>query len=135
MSELKNGFFNYKLSLKLVLEADGKKAELLAGVVDNVFLNLHSYGFNGNIRFTGYDNPDLNTLFHSKKIIKITLTISPTEPSKEGPPLLELKGIVTERRWKRVDEANHAKKLPIYHYLITIADHAQVTWGEHFPVN
>jgi hypothetical protein len=135
VSELKNGFFNYKLSLKLILEADGKTSELLAGVIDNVFLDLHSYGFNGNIRFTGYDNPDLNTLFHSKKPIKITLTISPTDPSKQGPPLLELKGIVTERRWKRVDEANHAKKLPIYHYLINIADHAQVTWGEHFPVN
>jgi hypothetical protein len=135
MSEKNSATFKQDQNIKLVLEADGGKSELLAGNIEGVFLDLHSYGFTGSVRFSGSNNTDLNTLFHSKKPIKVTLTFFPTDPKKIATPLLELKGIVTERRWKRVDVANDTKKIPEYRYQINFSDNAKVTWEEHFPLS
>lgn len=124
-----NPSFSYPLALKLSLEADGQQGEITSGNLENISLDLHSYGFSATLQFSGIDDEELNTVFNSEKPIKAIFTCLSTEP------LLELKGIVIDRKVKRIDEATYNQNLPIYLYQIKIQDHLQATWNEHFPIN
>lgn len=121
--------FTHPLALNLTLEADGQKQQIVSGNLEKVTLDLHSYGFSATVQFSGIKNEELYTLFNSEKPIKAELCCLKTEP------LLDLKGIVVDRRLKRVDEANSGLSLPIYLYQITFHDPLAATWNQHFPIN
>lgn len=134
MMEQKAPQFNFSLNLKLDLESDGKKAELLAGNIEKVLLKLHSYGFEASIIFSGCDNPELAELFESTKPTNITLTLFSTDP-KITDPLLELKGLVIDKENQKVDSVNHNIKGSLVYYKILVYDNAYATWREHFPTS
>lgn len=128
-------FFTQELSLTLKLEADGQEAEITSGNIEKISLELHSYGFIGNIQFSGIDDDTLDTLYESKKQTKVTLSFASTDPLAEGDPLLEIKGIVIRKFFSRVDNKDKVNPHAIRHYEIVIADNAQATWSEHCPTN
>lgn len=122
-------FFNEELSLTLKLEAEGQQAEITAGNIEKISLELHSYGFVGNIQFSGVDDDELTPLYNSKKEMKVTLTIEGDDP------LLEIKGIVLKKYFKRSDTKDKVNPYAIRHYGILFSDNAQATWSEHRPIN
>ncbi len=129
-------FFDKPLSLLLKLESDGKEVELSSGNIEKVSLELHTYGFIGNLHFSGVDDDSLVALYNSKKETKVTLTFQSTEESfLEGIPLVEIKGIVLRKSFKRVDTKDKVNSYASRHYEITICDNAQATWSEHRPIN
>jgi hypothetical protein len=128
-------FFNYDLAVQLSLEADGQQVQLVSGNIEKISLDLRSYGFSANIQCSGINNDNLNNLYNSTKVIKATLTVIPTDPSQSsGSPLLELKGIVVDKHFRRVDHINDDKNQAVRLYEFTILDNARATWGEHYPL-
>jgi len=134
MTEVKVPQFNFSLKLKLVLESDGKTSELVAGNIEDVFLQLHSYGFEAKILFSGCDDEELADLIDSKKPTNITLTFFSTDPEVTD-PLLELKGLVVKKWSQRVDDADNHFDQPLAYYKILVYDNACETWGKHFPTS
>lgn len=127
--------FEHPLNLKLELESDGKKTELLAGNIENLFLELHSYGFEAYLILSGCDNKELADLFDSKKPTSITLTFLPTDPLQTD-PLLELKGfVVPPKEHQKVDVVSNNSEKSVIYYKIVVHDNARATWQEHFPTS
>ncbi|HNA62091.1 MAG TPA: hypothetical protein PKW79_03345 [Rhabdochlamydiaceae bacterium] len=128
-------FFNREMNLSLKIEAEGNQAEIPAGNIEKISLELHTYGFVGTLQFSGVDNDMLDILFTSKKETKITLTFQSSDPLQMETPLLEIKGIVVQKFFTRVDERDTTTPLSVRHYEIVITDNAQATWSEHRPTN
>ncbi|MGH2612794.1 MAG: hypothetical protein ACRDFB_07065, partial [Rhabdochlamydiaceae bacterium] len=130
-----DAFFECDLDLSLTLDAEGKQAEVVAGNIERISLDLHSYGFNGSVQLSSYGNQDLDGAFNSTKVTKITLTFKPTDPLLGTAPLLEIKGIITRKLFKRTDAIGENKEQSIRLYELAFLDAAQAVWSEHFPVN
>lgn len=129
-------FFSQELSLLLELEAEGNQVEITSGNIEKVSLELHSYGFAGSIQFSGLDDEKLAALYNSKKETHVKLTFQPTDPMDlEGAPLLEIKGIVLKKYFKRIDTKDKVNPYAVRHYEIVLCDNAQATWSEHRPIN
>ena len=134
MTEVKAPPFNFPLKLKLSLECDGKTAELISGNIETLFLELHTYGFEALITFSGCDNEELEKLFDEKKPTKTTLTFLSTDP-KITDPLLELKGLVIDKWSQNVDKVDNNTERSVVFYKILVYDNARATWEEHFPTS
>src|SRR3990167_949412 len=129
-------FFNQELSLLLQLEAEGSQVKITSGNIEKVSLELHSYGFSGNLQFSGIDDDELVALYNSSKQTKVTLTFQSTDLiASKGAPLLEIQGIVLRKYFKRVDTKDKLNPYASRHYEIVFCDHAQATWSEHRPIN
>ena len=126
--------FPSHLLLKLALESDGKKAELLAGNIENFHLELHSYGFEASLIISGCDNKELPPLFESKKPTNIVFTFLPTS-STQTAPLLELKGQVVDKWDEKVNVIDNNTDQSVVFYRIHVLDNARATWQEHFPTS
>ncbi|MBS0615344.1 MAG: hypothetical protein JSR58_02175 [Verrucomicrobia bacterium] len=128
-------FFNTELALVLKLEADGNEVQIKSGNIEKISLELHSYGFAGNIQFSGVDDDKLVALLDSKKPTKVTLTFQSTDPILAGATLVEIKGMVLRKYFRRVDKIEKINSFAVRHYEVVISDNAQATWSEHRPVN
>lgn len=125
--------------LSLKLESDGKKVEIPSkmptGYVENIFsIHLHSFGYACHLRFSAFDHNDLEEMICSPKILKATLSFKPTEEEQGTDPILELKGIVTDRTRTRIPsnlKENKADRI----YEIMFCDFAKATWEQHYPSN
>lgn len=130
-----NPFFDMNLKLSLKLEADGKEAELFTGHIERLSFNLHLYGFTGSLQFSTFDKDEVYQMMISSKIIKVTFAFKPTDPQKGTEPILELKGIVTEKQFRRLP-ANEAKLKEAHRvFEIQFSDYAKATWEQHHPKN
>ena len=124
-----NTNFEDNLKVTLLIQIEGEEVKILSGNIEKLSLIAHSYGYDCGIQFTGFEDDKLSALFSSPKITKATLSFFDHE--KEGPPLLEIKGIVTDKYLRRVDSDERKKGM----YEIFFSDNAKVTWKEHFPTN
>ncbi len=134
MMEQRAPEFPSSLNLKLALECDGKKVELLAGNIERLLLKLHSYGFEANLTFSGCDNKELAELFNLKKPTHVTLTFLSLDPTKTD-PLLELKGWGSNKQDQKVDRVDHEIEASRVFYKMDVYDNARATWGDHFPTS
>ena len=136
MASTPETFFEYDLSLELKIEAGGANVSILSGNIEDLSLDLHSYGFTCMLQFSSFENNDLDDLFSPSNVPKVTkASLSFKSTEKDQPdPLLELRGIVTKKIVKRVDQIGE-KEQSVRFYEITFSDNAKVQWGEHFPVN
>jgi hypothetical protein len=132
MTEEKIPQFDADLKLKLVLESDGKKAELIAGNIENIFLKLHSYGFEATLIFSSCNDQEVDAVYDSKKPTTVVLTF--LDPKKTE-PLFELKGFVITKQSQRVDTADNNLGEPLTFYKVRVQDNARATWEEHFPTS
>jgi hypothetical protein len=130
-----NPFFKSNLLLLLKLESDGKEIVLPTGNIEKVLLDLHSYGFTSSIQFCTFDKDDLDEMFKSPKILKATITFKPTDPEGGSAPLLEIKGIVTDRSFKRLPAVEGKEDKAHRLYEIYFCDHAKAVWEQHHPTN
>ena len=79
-----DGFFQSDLDLLITLEVEGQKAEVISGNIERISLDLHSYGFSGNVQISSYGDQDLDTVFNSTKVLVIVnrvagITCDPNE--------------------------------------------------------
>ncbi len=130
-----NPFFEKNLMLSLKLESDGKEAELPSGNIERLSLNLHSYGHTCNIQFCTFDDDDVDQIFTVPKVLKATLAFKPIDPADGSAPLLEIKGIVTNKCFKRIPSVLGKEEQAHRVYEIYFSDSAKVTWEQHYPIN
>lgn len=119
--------FFQDLNVKFVLEADGKKAELLANSIEKIKFDLHTYGYDALVHFRTFDEDDISQLFALKKMIQATLTFT----SSENTSLLELKGIVYKRSFESQGKQIQKKKSRLFKVRFT--DPAKLSWNNHYP--
>jgi hypothetical protein len=130
-----NPFFELNLKASLTLESDGKEAKLFSGNIERINLQLHSYGHLCSLKFFAFENDDIDQMMTGQKIIKVTLTLNPTSALEGTEPLLEVKGILTHKCFKRVPSHMGQEEVPHRAYEIHFLDNAQATWREHHPTN
>lgn len=87
------------------------------------------------MRFSAFDFSDLEQMFNSPKVLKATLTLTPNDEKKFGNPILELKGIVTSKYFKRLPSSDSTNGKPVKIYEINFCDPAKATWEQHYPSN
>ncbi|MBA2368465.1 MAG: hypothetical protein H0V82_05515 [Candidatus Protochlamydia sp.] len=133
-SNLFLSLFESNLSLALKVEADGKEAELPTGNIEKISLRLFSYGYACHLQFSTFDNDDLYEILTGPKVIKTTLTFKPSDP-KAKEPMIELKGILTDKKFIRLPPNINHKEQANRMYEIYFVDHAKATWEQHYPTN
>jgi hypothetical protein len=117
------------------LEADGEEAEIPTGNIEKFRLRLHSYGYCCEVQFSTFENEEMYGILTSPKIIKAKLGFKPTSIEKGTDPIIEFKGILTDKNFRRLP-SNLAKLSQAHRvYEITFFDHAKATWEQHFPTN
>jgi hypothetical protein len=129
-------FFECNLNLELKLEIEGDSVTVFSCHIEDVSLDLQSYGFNSTVQLISFGNSELDKLFspsHVSKITKAELSFKHVS-EKQTDPLLELKGLVTKKSLKRIDRIGD-KEQSRRIYEITFSDYAAAEWGEHFPTN
>lgn len=117
--------FTEHLTMKLELESDGKKGTIYASNIENFELELHSYGFDGWIGFTGYENEDIEEVFNSSKPIDVTFAYK----TRECEEPTSIKGVVVER-FSRGIERNEKEACM---FQMKFSDGAKESWSNHFP--
>ncbi|MCB1106927.1 MAG: hypothetical protein KDK76_02400, partial [Chlamydiia bacterium] len=120
------------LVLKLELESDGKKGEVLSGNIEYFKLSYHPYGFDGLVHFSVFDDPKIHELFASKKPINVTFFYQTNRQKKAKKPPTKIKGIVWERTSKGIGKNGQDKDT--WMYQIQFSDCAKVSWKAHFPL-
>ena len=129
--------FEMLLGMGLELVANGKTVKIAANDLERFNFSLHPYGFTCGVQFNALGD-DVDPVFTAPDITKATLTfkaIDPATKQEKGKPLLELKGILTEKCFKRVPSLANDEKKPFRLYEITFQDNAKATWEQHFPIN
>jgi len=132
LNEEESFSFPKDLNVKLLLESDGKKEEIFAGNIEEANLDLHSYGYDAQVKFSAFDQEEIHQLFSSEKMIKATLTFISTDPEKAGTPLLEIQGIVYKRSYQARPKGVQKKQARFYE--IRFTDPAKISWNAHFPI-
>lgn len=130
-----NSEFVQSLGLALELEANGKTVKIVSGNIERFNLNLYSYGHNWAIQFSAL-NELVDPLFAGPDVTRATLTFyTVVNEALTGPPLIVLKGIVTEKCFQRMFTEVGGSNQPLRLYEISVADNAKATWGQHYPIN
>ena len=128
-------FFEENLALTLKLESDGKEAELPSGNIEKISLNLHAYGFSCSLQFCTFDHDDVEQMFTGPKVIKATIAFKPTGPEQGTDPIIEFKGIITDKSFKRLP-SHHGNEAQAHRlYEIYFCDNAKASWEQHYPSN
>lgn len=127
--------FEKNLTLSLKLESEGKESTIYSGNIENVSLKLNSYGYSGSVQFSGHDDDETDQLFQSPKVIKATLSFMPSNPLDGTEPLLEIKGIVTDKSFSRQASNLGDEDEPVRLYEVYFCDNLKATWQQHFPIN
>lgn len=135
MSYNQTPFFVISLCPSLKLESDGKTAEVLAGDLESIYLNLHPYGHHCKLLFSTVNDTDIYEMFTAPKKIDATFSLKPVDPLDGTDPLLEIKGIVTHKSFKRNPARDGEIEKTYRLYEISFSDHAKVIWEEHHPIN
>lgn len=130
-----NHFFISNLFLSLKLESDGKEAEVPTGNIEEVHLNLCSYGYSCHLQFSTFDKDEIYEILTSTKVIKATLGFKPTDPLQGIEPYIEFKGIITGKNFKRVSSSLGREEQAHRMYEIHFIDNARATWEQHYPTN
>ena len=128
-------FFEAELTLLLTLDVEGNKVEILAGHIDDLDLNLNSYGHRCFLSFSLFDREDVNALFAQTKVMKASLSFLPGKSLLEMTTPFEIQGIVTDKVFRRLRSPQGKETQTFYVYEISFSDSAKVTWEQHFPVN
>ena len=132
---MNNHFFKTNLFLSLKLEAEGKETEVGTGNIEEIHLKLRPYGYWCHLRFSTFDNNEIYEMMISNKMIKATLGFKPLDPLQAEEPLIEFKGIIIEKKFKRVPSSLEQKNQAHRMYEIHFIDNARATWEEHYPTN
>lgn len=119
------------LALKLELESDGKKGEILSGNIERFELEYHPYGFDAMVHFSVFDDPKIAELFAGEKPIDATFSYQTSRQKKKKKDPTKIKGIVWERTSKGIGKEGQEKDIWIYK--IRFSDCAKVSWSAHFP--
>lgn len=130
-----NYFFNANLFLSLKLAADGKEAEVPTGNIEEVHLTLRTYGYVCHLLFSTYDNEEINEILMGPKVTKAVLGFRPIDPMQGTEPIIEFKGIITEKNFKRMPSNLGKEEQAHRMYEIHFMDHAKATWEQHYPTN
>lgn len=133
--------FTEDLAITLSLIIAGQTYKIVAGDIQLLELELHCYGFNGEISFVIFTEKNTDKLFTpittQNDLIELTLQVeSFVKGSDTDATPLTLKGLVTTRS---LSEQTLTEDLPSQalmvsrHYHLTFADPAQVLWKQHYP--
>lgn len=134
MSEYFSTALENNLVLNLDLEANGKKVAIHSGHIERFNLILQPYGFTCAVQFSAFGD-DVDPIFNTPEVSKATLTFKSFDPltfKENGPPLLILKGIPSDKCFKRIPSAISKKALRYYE--MTFSDSAKAVWQHHFPI-
>ncbi|MCP4582201.1 MAG: hypothetical protein GY839_11350 [candidate division Zixibacteria bacterium] len=132
--------FTESLELALELTIDDDSFTIPGGNVKSLKLNLHNYGFDGDLVFweTSDQHEDkLISAFAANDLIDVTLSVKGVHNLPSSPPdPLTIKAIVTA---KQVHEeyVPDVKQHPVMYrkYTIKFEDPAHVLWKQHFPTD
>lgn len=119
--------FSKELEITFELDVEGTKEKVLAGNITKIELAAHSYGYAAEVEFLTFDNDKLDALFIKEKVMKATLAFL-----EKGSPILEVKGIVSQRGYTPQGKGNDKK--PVRIYAVCFTDAATITWSHHFPM-
>ncbi|QFY41256.1 hypothetical protein F6R98_00375 [Candidatus Methylospira mobilis] len=128
------------LSIALTLNINGKAFTVPGGSVKLLELDLHSWGFSGQIGFvisSEHSQDTLLTPITANDLIEITLVIGVYIKSSDAKSnTLKLSGLVTTRQISEQTLSNvlPTQDLMLYrYYSLTFADPAAVLWKQHYP--
>ncbi len=120
------------LVLKLELESDGTKAEVVSSHIDSFELEYFVYGFHGSVNFTGFDNKELDEVFNSEKPINVSFSYQ-TEArivqDKKDP--VEICGIAFQRSSRAIGIETEKQQTTLYS--IQFRDALKESWSSHYP--
>lgn len=120
------------LALSLKLEVEGKSEEIFSGNIEAIWLSLNSYGHSGRIYFSDFGKEEIHELLNSPKVLKVTLVFKSLDP-EQSEPLLEIKGIVNQKSFRRMPTPLGLYHQTIRHYEIFFIDNAKYIWEQKFP--
>lgn len=127
-----DSYFNKELAIVLKLEVEGKKGEIFPTNLEDIDLELHTYGYEARVHFSTFDGDEFDALFGKEKKIDATLTFKSTNPEKANQPLIEFKGIVYKRAYKGISSWEQKGKVRLYE--IHFTDPVRASWSSHYPV-
>jgi hypothetical protein len=136
--------FDDRLAVTLTLTIAGTEHAIPGGSVDELTLDLRSYGFSGALAFVVQDDQshgggftdELHTDFLEPDLIEVALTVAPVLVTPEAGTIqpITLTALVTD---KAISEIlfRRAAGIPVLvrRYRIAFADAAQVLWTQHYP--
>ena len=120
--------FLWELAVTLELESDGNKRKIFSSNIEHFELELHSYGFEGLVHFSGFDNEEIEKIFNSEKPIKVVLTYQVEEAFLDKVEPAKIQGVVYERVSRGIEK----EKKTVRAYQIRFCDGAKATWSSHF---
>lgn len=130
--------FSDSLKMTLDLQIKDESFTIPGGNIKTCHLNLHSYGFDGRLRFwapADQRQDKLIATFATPDLIKVELGITAVH-NLPDPPLepLQVKGLVTTKSVREV-AFREVRDTPVLRrlYEIRFKDPAQVLWQQHFP--
>ena len=124
----KEASFLWELAVTLELESDGNKRKIFSSNIEHFELELHSYGFEGLVHFSGFDNEEIEKIFNSEKPIKVVLTYQVEEAFLDKVEPAKIQGVVYERVSRGIEK----EKKTVRAYQIRFCDGAKATWSSHF---
>lgn len=130
--------FSDSLKMTLNLKIKGESFKIPGGNIKSCHLNLHSYGFDGRLRFWAPEDQRQDKLiakFAQPGLIKVELGMTAVHHLPDPPPEpLQVQGLVTTKSVREI-AYGEVKKNPVLRrlYEIRFKDPAQVLWQQHFP--
>lgn len=134
-SSTMNSSFNKELNLLLNLEAEGQVVKLTTGSIKEINLELFPFGFLGHLELSVFENEELYEMLASPKIVKVALIFQSTKPEEEGKQIIEIKGIVTDKGFKRISGSKNEPEKVQRIYKMDFCDDLRGTWQVHNPTN
>lgn len=128
-------YFTSNFFLSLKLESDGKEAELPTGNIEKFDLKLQPYGYACRLQLATFDNDEVYEIMTNPKPIKATLGFKPIIPAEGTEPIIEFKGIIKNKNFRRLSAClgKHDQAHRIYE--IDFIDSAKRTLEEHRPID
>ncbi|HWU87368.1 MAG TPA: hypothetical protein VN253_08835 [Kofleriaceae bacterium] len=138
------GGFADRLAVTLTLTIGGTAHAISGGAVQELALDLRSYGFSGSLAFLVQDDSahgggftdELLADFLKPDLIEVSVQVAAAYASLAGDEIqpIALAGLVTEKSVSEI-RFRETKDVPVLvrRYRIAFADPAQVLWGQHHP--
>ena len=134
-SSILDPHFETNLILSLKLESDGKEVELPSGNIEEFILDLYTYGHTCKLQFCTFGKDDIDEVFNAPKMMKATIAFKPLDSNLGTEPVLEIKGIVTDKSFTRMPATKGKEEQAHRLYEIYFCDSAKAIWEQHYPSN
>lgn len=129
------------LAIELTLTIAGTPFSIPGAQVKRLAIDLHWWGFEGEVEFwlaEEYETDRLVSSWKEKDLVEVYLAVAPVTWSEveTAPAPLALKGLGTEKRLhERIYKLTTGAPSIARRYTLRFADAAQVLWKQHFPTD